>query len=301
MKSKLIIITPTFNRMHTLRKCFESLKEQTNKNFKWLVIDDGSKDDTELLMKEIIRQSNLFDVIYKKKENGGKHTALNYAYDFIDDEFILILDSDDFLTPDAVEFIYGKIEKYENDENICCISCLRKYTSGNIIGKEYLFDEYISDHIKCRVNQNIYGDKAEIFRGKILKNNKFPYFKGENFIGEDVIWTKLGYDYKTVYINYPIYVCEYLEGGLTKSGRKMRVNSPKGGMERSLVYFNDKVKLSVKIKMMLLYIVYYLFSNEKEKKYFHRLKVYKFLYVILYPIGYFIWLYWSILYENKKL
>ena len=108
------VLTPTYNRVNTLPKLVDSLCRQTRTDFQWLVIDDGSTDDTEAYM-ETLKQQNLpFEWEYHKKENGGKHTALNAAHPYIKGDVVLILDSDDYLTPDAVETVEREWPCYRN-------------------------------------------------------------------------------------------------------------------------------------------------------------------------------------------
>ena len=101
----LTIFTPTYNRADILNKAYKSLKRQTNKDFIWLVVDDGSIDNTEDVVKGWIDE-NIIEIKYIKKENGGKHTAYNVAVENTSTELIMIaLDSDDYLSDDAVEII----------------------------------------------------------------------------------------------------------------------------------------------------------------------------------------------------
>ena len=99
-KYRLTVLTPTYNRAYTLTKVYESLAKQTKQNFQWLIIDDGSSDGTEELIMSFPKTG--FELEYHKKSNGGKHTALNYSHQFIKGEMVVILDSDDYLTDDAI-------------------------------------------------------------------------------------------------------------------------------------------------------------------------------------------------------
>ena len=108
------ILTPTYNRAHTLDKLYESLLIQTSFDFKWYLVDDGSSDTTEEKVKEFVNDK--FEMLYIKKENGGKHTALNVGVSQIEEELTFIVDSDDYITSDAVETIVSDWEKYRNIE-----------------------------------------------------------------------------------------------------------------------------------------------------------------------------------------
>ena len=104
-KPFLTIITPAYNRADLLKECFRSLQRQSDRDFQWIVVDDGSTDHTDQVMKEILRQKDWMDICFVRKENGGKHTALNASHPYIKGGYVLILDSDDTLTEDAVEAV----------------------------------------------------------------------------------------------------------------------------------------------------------------------------------------------------
>ena len=114
MQNKLTIFTPTYNRMELLKNLYSSLKNQTNKNFIWFIVDDGSTDNTKQLVNELKNEAVL-NISYVKKENGGKNTAMDYAHSNCETEFIACVDSDDYLTENAVEEIYKDFITYSND------------------------------------------------------------------------------------------------------------------------------------------------------------------------------------------
>ena len=253
------ILTPTYNRANHLKKCYESLKMQICQDFEWLIIDDGSTDETKDTIKPFLSETE-FHVEYHVKKNGGKHTALNYSHDFIHGRYTIILDDDDTLTPDAIETIKHYWEKYNENKEIWCLS-FQKLLNGKPV---QLFDkeETISNHISFRIVSNRPFDCAEVMRSDIFKSYFFPEFAGERFIGEDCMWTTLALCYDTVYIRKGIYNCEYLEGGLTKSGRKFRLKSPNGGMFRSNIYLESRFSLKLRIKHAVLYDIYAFASKD---------------------------------------
>ena len=105
MKNQLLtIITPVYNLAGLMMRLYESLINQTNKNFRWLVVDDGSKDEIEETMIELMGKAN-FPIEFYRKKNGGKHTALNLAFEKIETELSIIVDSDDWLVPTATDSI----------------------------------------------------------------------------------------------------------------------------------------------------------------------------------------------------
>ncbi|MCI7112754.1 MAG: glycosyltransferase family 2 protein [Lachnobacterium sp.] len=258
MKEKIVvtIVTPTYNRLSTLPRLLESLCHQTNNSFQWVIIDDGSTDDTEKFFDDLKKQEVPFEWEYHRKQNGGKHTALNACHTYIRGEVVLILDSDDYLTFDAVETIQSEWKNYKNRNDLCGMSYFKGYKDGNHLSIANEQDDYIDNDIHYRVNKRIKGDRCEIVRTDLLKMYPFPVHAGEKFFSESWLWNIIALNYKTVYRNKTIYICEYLEGGLTKSGRALRMKNPLGMMDNCRTYFNKKVCLREQTKEMLLYWVY---------------------------------------------
>lgn len=250
------VLTPTYNRAKTLPKLIESLCGQTSTDFQWLVIDDGSTDDTDSIFEELKKYDLPFQWEYYKKENGGKHAALNFAHPYIKGEVVLILDSDDYLTPDAIETIENEWPLYRDKADICGMSYFKGKADGTHLSAANAQDVYIDDDIHYRVNQKIKGDRCEVVRADLLKKYPFPVYPGERFFSEGWLWNTVALNYKTVYRNKTIYICEYLEGGLTKSGRALRMKCPLGMMDNCRSFFHDTVCLKARIKEMLLYWVY---------------------------------------------
>lgn len=259
--SCITVITPTYNRVDLLPRLYESLLAQTNQNFEWLVVDDGSTDKTDGLIQRYCRE-NAIKISYIKQENAGKHTALNRGIACIESELTFIVDSDDYLPPDAVEIILSYHHKYKNTPGLCGYSFLRCHQDGRVNTAYFPEDEKIASYLETRINGNIGGDKAEVFYTDILKKYPFPVYEGEKYMPEDAVWMQMSGPYQMVHINRNVYICDYLEGGLTNTGRKMKIHSPRGMVLRSKIYLDDKKTcLKVRIKMMILYIIYGHFAD----------------------------------------
>ena len=265
----MTIITPTYNRAKLLRRLYESLKKQTNQDFVWLVVDDGSNDNTEQVINDFCKDKQIV-IQYMKRENGGKHRALNTGIATIETELTFIVDSDDYLPDNAVETVLLYHNKYKEDKALCGYSFLRCEEDGSVNTAYFKKDEEIATYCDVRINGNIGGDKAEVFITEILKQYPFSEYEGEKFLPEDLVWMKISGPYQMVHINKCIYISEYLEGGLTKTGRAMKIYSPRGMMERSKVYLeDDKVCLKIQIKMMMLYIIYGKFAGMSAREIYH--------------------------------
>mgnify|MGYP000008012376 CR=1 FL=1 len=258
---KITVITPTYNRGDMLERLYRSLLGQTAKDFCWLVVDDGSGDGTEALVKRW-SEENKIKICYQKQENGGKHRALNAGIRRIESPLTFIVDSDDYLPEDSIRIILEYHNKFAGTPGICGYSFLRFYSNGEVNTAYFPINEEIDTYLKVRINGGIGGDKAEVFFTDVLKEYPFPEFRGEKFMPEDTVWMMMSEKYAMVHINECVYISDYLEGGLTRSGRRMKIYSPKGMMLRSKVYLeNNKVCLKVKIKMQLLYIIYSRFAG----------------------------------------
>lgn len=251
----ITILTPTYNRGYSLPRLYQSLVNQTNTDFTWLIVDDGSMDETKSIVAKFINEEKI-KIKYIYKNNGGKHTALNLGIKNINTCLTFIVDSDDWLTEDAIDTIYNFYEKYKNYKELCGFSFLRQYPEGSINGPKFPKNELIESYVDCRLNRNISGDKAEVYYNEALKEFPFLEIEGEKFLSEDYVWVKMSSKYKTVHINKAIYIGDYLEDGLTKNIFDRKINSPIGMIERSKVILNSKSNLINKVKHMILYTVY---------------------------------------------
>ncbi len=224
----ITVFTPTYNRKNTLNKLYESLLSQTDKNFEWLVVDDGSTDGTESYFADISSRENPFDVVYVKQQNGGKHRAINKGVSLARGEIFFIVDSDDYLTPDAVEKLSAWINTLGNEKKWAGVSGCRGYENGKTIGGG-ITKKFIDAKNTERRKYGLLGDKAEAYFTEVLKKYPFPEFDGENFITEEVVWNRIAEDgYYLRWFGDIIYICEYLEGGLTKSGDEKYAKNPQG-------------------------------------------------------------------------
>lgn len=277
------MITPTYNRGDMLERLYRSLLGQRAKDFCWLVVDDGSEDETETLVKGWAKEGKI-RIYYQRQENGGKHRALNAGIKRIESPLTFIVDSDDYLPEDSIRIILEYHNKFAGTPGICGYSFLRFYSNGEVNTAYFPVNEEIDTYLKVRINGGIGGDKAEVFFTDILKEYPFPEFPGEKFMPEDTVWMMMSEKYKMVHINECVYISDYLEGGLTRSGRRMKIHSPKGMMLRSKVYLEkDGVCLKVKVKMQMLYIIYSRFAGVGRKEAAGQLSKKRMFYLLYIP------------------
>lgn len=207
------IFTPTFNRAHTLYRVYESLCLQTFKDFEWVVVDDGSEDNTEELIKNW-KQNSSFPIIYYKQENKGKHIAINEGVKLASGELFLIADSDDSFFSDALMIFYhewmGISETIRNDFSGVTGLCISE--NGKIIGDKYPSDRLDSTPAETFYKYGIKGEKWGFNRTIVLKEYCFPDMGEAIIYPEGLIWNKIGKKYLTRYINIPVRLYYYDSG-----------------------------------------------------------------------------------------
>ena len=257
MEYKFTIFTPTYNRADLLKKLYESLKNQSFKNFEWLIVDDGSTDNTCETIQGF-QEENIIDIRYIKKENGGKQRAYNVGVENAKGELFICLDSDDIYVENGLEIILKYWEKYSDDKKIAGMGYLSVYPNGEIIGVKFPKDEMISNQFEIYYDYKVSGDKGLMFRTEVLKSYKFPEIDGEKFVTEAVVYNRISQTYKILFVNEKIEIKEYHEDGLTSKYAKLLINNPKGNS----IYHNERNFFKMLFKDKILNnAVYYKFSK----------------------------------------
>ena len=284
---KVSIITPTYNRGILLQHCYQSLLEQELKSFEWIIVDDGSSDETRQIAKRFMEEEKI-EINYIFKKNGGKHTAVNIGVENAKGELSLILDSDDTLTSDAISIITKRWNEFKHLSRLGAFSFLKADKNGKSLATDVPSNGLISDYIAYRLKLGVKGDMCEVFRTEILKNYPFPIFPNERFLSEAVSWIEIAKTYKTIYFDHVIYKAEYLEGGLTSSIRKVQYNSPKGMCKLAESYLNVDCGWKMKLKYLIVYICFGLIDKKKIKEIFQQMKGNLIGLIFLFPVGYLV-------------
>ena len=269
----LTVLTTTYNRSGFLYKCYKSLCEQTCYDFEWLIIDDGSSDNTFCVVEQIMKEHPYaFPIVYKKKKNGGKHTALNFSHEFINGKYVIMLDDDDELTRDAVEIVLSDWKKYKNDSNVGWITYLKAEFNTRKPCIDFGTNEpIVANPIEFMVNEKRRGDCAEVIRTDVFKAFQAPIFINEYFLSEDYLWINASFQYDSVYINKTIYLYEYLNDGLTRTINTNRLKNPKGGMYTCNLYFDKRISKVVQYRKAILYDCY-AYATKTPMKYVRQSK-----------------------------
>ena len=241
----ITVFTPTYNRAYILPHLYESLCHQSQKNFEWLIVDDGSEDGTSALVAEF-QKNDIIDIKYYKVENGGKHRAINYGVNKARGEAFFIVDSDDALPEDSIATVSYYFAQILHLQDYAGVSGYRMMPNGSKIGTG-VFSQIDTDSISIREKYHVKGDLAEVYKTSVLKQNPFPYFGGEKFLTEEAVWSQIAQRYKLRYFYKGIYCCEYLEDGLTRNIRRQHRNSPLGTMYAYRLFMKQKRCLKTKI------------------------------------------------------
>ncbi|MCE1197314.1 glycosyltransferase family 2 protein [bacterium] len=233
------ILTPTYNRAWTLPALKASLDSQSFSDFEWLVVDDGSVDDTAKLAAGWAAES-AYPIRVLTFPNGGKHRALNRGIPEAAGSWIYIVDSDDRLPPDALEKIAALVPEADADPGIGGIMGLRYDGEGRRIGESFPSGLRRRDAATLTFVDGLRGDKAEVFKASVLRRFPFPEFQGEKFITECVVWFRIaaaGFD--LLLLDEAIYLCEYQEDGLSAKSLELRLSNPCG----TLLFYAEELAL----------------------------------------------------------
>ncbi|MFT5111194.1 MAG: glycosyltransferase involved in cell wall biosynthesis [Parasphingorhabdus sp.] len=196
------IITPTYNRAHSLGRVYRSICSQTCQDFEWVIVDDGSTDNTSELIAGWIEE-DLISIQPLVKENGGKADALNHGVSVARGEMLIILDSDDELTIDALAvmiFAWNEIPSSERSDFIG-VTGLCENQSGDLVGSEFPHDSLDSNAIEVKYKFKLEGEKFGFQRIDIIKQNPFPVLSDHSHVPEGIYWGMLARRFKTRYIN----------------------------------------------------------------------------------------------------
>ncbi|WP_067149451.1 glycosyltransferase family 2 protein [Pseudotamlana agarivorans] len=224
----ITVFTPAYNRAYCLDQCYQSLLNQTNNDFLWLIIDDGSTDHTKALVQSWINEGKI-DIVYHYQENLGMHGAHNKAYKLIETTLNVCIDSDDFMPPDAIEKILLHWSQIKNNQKFAGLVGLDSDKKGKVLGTEFpenlkestLHDIYNKHKIK--------GDKKLVLRTEVVKKYPpYPIFEGERFVPLSYLYLLIDQDYKLLPINEVLCIVEYLEDGSSMNMLKQYRRHPNG-------------------------------------------------------------------------
>ena len=234
----LTILTPTYNRVHTLPLLYDSLCAQTCDEFEWLVVDDGSADDTISWLRSCRDRHPVFPIRILSQPNGGKHMALNAGVAAAQGEWIFVVDSDDRLTADAVEYVQRVLASVAVTSGKATGVCFRRaHLDGRLMGR--LWHGAVPFAARPGlVARMVQADLAYVFPSAVMRSLPFPVIPGEKFVPELYIWNRIA-DAGDIlyYLDRVIYLCDYLSDGYTRNFQSHLKASP-GGF---LLFYADQI------------------------------------------------------------
>lgn len=290
----LTVFTPTFNRAYCLHQCYESLCRQTSDDFLWMVIDDGSSDNTRELVAGWIAEKKI-EIEYYYKENGGMHTGHNEAYSRIKTELNVCIDSDDYMPDNAVELIVWRWQKYGSDKYAGLLG-LDVTKNGNVIGTDFPKNLFECNYSELKRKCGVVGDLKFVYRTEVIKKYApYPTFEGEKFVPLGYLYLLIDKQYNMLCSNDVYCVVEYMSDGSTRNIFRQYVKNPRGFIfERkvrmvSAPYFTDRFRNAIHYVALSIMLKNAKFLNESPSK---------ILTILSIPLG--IALYFYILYKIEK-
>lgn len=228
-KPHITVFTPTYNRQSYLRPLFESLIKQDYRDFEWVVVDDGSGDDSFLELERLYSEQRIA-MQYIRQNNSGKHVAINRGVQMARGELFFIVDSDDTVVEGALAAIAAQWEAVQalpNVADFAGVCGMRVYQDGRVIGGEVDYQILDVDAITYRFGLGYKGDRAEVVRTSVMADYPYPHIPGERFCADALMWNRVGRTFKLRFFDVPLIVCEYLPGGITDTSVKLRKQSPR--------------------------------------------------------------------------
>ncbi|MCR3695379.1 MULTISPECIES: glycosyltransferase family A protein [Citrobacter] len=258
------IMTPTYNRQHTLKRLYDSLCSQDCLNFEWVIVDDGSVDESRILIDTFISE-NKIRINYLYQQNKGKPGAINTGLPLCQFDYIFIVDSDDALTNDAVSSLIAEIVEAEKTQiSFSGVGFRRATFEGSIWGVPPNFKEPIIYLSATEASGVFQADLAYCFKKWSMLQHPFPFYKNERFIPELYIWNKITDEGKIRFnANKVIYLAEFLDDGLTKNFKKQLKKYPYSFRVFYADQFFRETKIIKKIKMMIRFFQCFIYEKMK--------------------------------------
>ena len=259
----LCIFTPTYERAFCLPNLFESLKQQKALNFRWLIVDDGSTDNTEEVVEGFMAASP-FPIEYIKQENGGKQRAHNTGVAHCENELFFCVDSDDVLPPHVTEEIERQWSDAASDRTIAGLVGLCGGRDGKPLGTSMPRGVSTLTFWDLYYKYGHKGDSAPIYRTEILKQFPFDVEPGEKFIAEPYVYHQIDQHYCLRVVDKILMTREYLSDGYTSNVRKVTKENPIGYKKLKLMYIGYSDTLYLQFYKSILYQVGCILSNTKH-------------------------------------
>ena len=257
----ITVFTPTYNRKEELKRLYESLLKQEYKDFEWVVVDDGSTDGTEELVKEFIKD-NLIKITYFKQKNQGKNMAHNKGVELAKGEYFVGVDSDCALTVDALSIVNEYREKIKDREDICGLGFLNyNMKTREFVGSKFPEDEFEETYYNIYNKYKVTGDKELKFKTDIIKKFPFPKIEDEKFVPESLVFNRISKEYKFLFVNKGIINVDYLEDGYSNNYFDLVRRNPRGNM----LYYKELYEFDKSLYNVAAYDMFGIYGKKRFK------------------------------------
>ena len=268
------VFTPTYNRANKIHRVYTSLLNQTLKDFEWIIVDDGSKDNTKAVVEEFIRQQPGFPIHYFYQANAGKHVAINHGLSMATCEWFHIADSDDELVPETLEVFMKTwndipVEKRINYCGVaaCCRDQFGKRISDQVPGG--VFDGGFRElFYKYKFRKEVF----MINKTAMMREFPFPEHIRNVLVPEALTWRRMTDKYKLRFINDEMRIY-YVDEPNSLTSIKQR--SPRSKALSSCLESGDVLNFDLRyfifsplyfFRMALVYHSFWPFLNNQERK-----------------------------------
>lgn len=254
----ITVFTPTYNRKELLKRCYDSLLKQEYRDFEWLIVDDGSEDDTKSEVDAWIKEGKI-RIRYYYKENGGKMRAHNMGASLAEGELFVCLDSDDYLTNDALRLLeeayQEAVASSEDSDKIGGVVAHKGRSATRLLGEKG-FGKVKTSTLYGLYLSGFSGETTLMYRTDILRRFPFPEIEGEKYVPEDYIYDKIDSVCVLAVLDRIVTVCEIVDNGYTDSVKRLRKNNPRAWQ----MYFEQRALITpfgmLKIKYLGRYVIY---------------------------------------------
>lgn len=263
MNELLTIFTPTYNRADKLPILYQSLKKQTNKQFIWMIVDDGSTDRSQDMVKAFVSDSD-FNIEYYYQKNHGKHVAHNLGVSKCNTTLFFCVDSDDWLVETAVDDIIRCWNGIVDKNNLSGIIAWKGFSETEKIGS-YPDSMEPASLSELYDERKMSGDTALIFCTSVIKQFPFPVVENERFLRESLAYNVIDRHHKYIILNKILYIADYYDDGLSKNATKLELENPIGAaMFRWNEYENTKER-NKKFRNLIAYVFFNRIGNNNQE------------------------------------
>lgn len=263
---KFSILTATYNRANYLTRLYESIEENINNEYEieWLIMNDGSEDNTEEIIKSFIAKRKI-DIKYYKQENQGKMQAINNLIKYVSGDFIIECDSDDYFIKNALKLMAKKSKILQENQNLYALVFLKNENKNKLSGNEFPIENEDTTMFDLYFKKNVVGEKVILYNSEIRKKYKYIIESGEKFCTEARMHHEMDLKYKVRAYNQVVIEGEYQEDGYTKNIQKIFKDNPKGHYEyfkEILQHDNKGIKLKKRLYVIKHYILFSVVLNK---------------------------------------